>query len=166
MAGKGGGGPMGGYGKFFFGGLLGALFGFLVSPKRAQNVREALLGGARQQMGQASTRLLEPPTPQPEPFDWGEAVPTIVEPPAEVEAELESAPVAAEEASAEPVTWEVVAYEGLREEPIEVPEYEPQRPADTPEEMSAQTPSDKESDAGEPEPPEAATAVAVSYTHL
>ncbi|GAB4249630.1 MAG: hypothetical protein Kow00122_07120 [Thermoleophilia bacterium] len=35
---------MRGLGKFLFGGLLGAIFGFLVSPKRAQRVRDALLG--------------------------------------------------------------------------------------------------------------------------
>ncbi len=34
---------MKGLGKFLFGGVLGALFGFLVSPKRAQRVRDALL---------------------------------------------------------------------------------------------------------------------------
>src|SRR5665811_1622282 len=35
---------MRGLGKFLFGGLLGAIFGFLVSPKRAQHVRDALFG--------------------------------------------------------------------------------------------------------------------------
>lgn len=33
---------MGGLAKFFFGGFVGAIFGFLVSPKRAQKVRDAL----------------------------------------------------------------------------------------------------------------------------
>ena len=36
---------MKGLGKMFVGGLLGAIFGFLISPKRAQKVRDALFGG-------------------------------------------------------------------------------------------------------------------------
>jgi hypothetical protein len=36
---------MGGLAKFLFGGIVGALIGVFVAPKRAQKVREALLGG-------------------------------------------------------------------------------------------------------------------------
>ncbi len=51
---------MWGLGKFLFGGLLGAIFGFLVSPKQAQRVRDALLGQSAA-VGPVTSRALRSP---------------------------------------------------------------------------------------------------------
>jgi hypothetical protein len=51
---------MWGLGKFLVGGLLGAIFGFLVSPKQAQRVRDALLGQSAA-VGPVTSRALRSP---------------------------------------------------------------------------------------------------------
>ena len=51
---------MWGLGKFLVGGLLGAIFGFLVSPKQAQRVRDALLSQSAA-VGPVTSRALHSP---------------------------------------------------------------------------------------------------------
>ena len=51
---------MWGLGKFVVGGLLGAIFGFLVSPKQAQRVRDALLSQSAT-VGPVASRALRSP---------------------------------------------------------------------------------------------------------
>jgi len=78
---------MRGLAKFLFGGILGAIFGFLVSPKRGQQVREALFPPAKPHPVQLAPAPPEPVSPvaavnEPEP---------IAEPAAWAEPEVSSA---------------------------------------------------------------------------
>ncbi|MCJ7795331.1 MAG: hypothetical protein MUQ56_00935, partial [Thermoleophilia bacterium] len=83
---------MKGFGKFLFGGLLGAVFGFLVSPTRARRVRDALLG-------KNGVRAVAPPPRVATPSLYAPAVPTAAfPPPVSVEAE----PIAEPEIMPEP----------------------------------------------------------------
>lgn len=94
---------MKGFGKFLFGGLLGAAIGYLASPKRAQRVRDALLGkdgvrGLAPPPQAATPSLYAPPVAEeafPPPVSV-EAEPIVAEAPVFVEPEpvVELEPIA------------------------------------------------------------------------
>ncbi len=135
---------MKGLGKFFFGGLLGALFGFLVSPKRGQRVRDALLGDSTESapdfprlteasspdlLAEPASMLFEPP-PAPEPAY--EAPPAPAPPPPAHESAYEPEPPPAYEPEPAPESEPepVAAYEAVTE-PEAPPEYAvPDEPSD------------------------------------
>ena len=68
--------------KFFFGGLIGAMFGFLVSPKRGQRVRDALMSKDRY-TSEVTTEVVAPIGLAAPPAPFEPAVVSVPERPAE-----------------------------------------------------------------------------------
>src|SRR5680860_1271025 len=72
--------PMRGLGKFFLGGLLGAILGFLISPRRCQVVRDAWQSGEGSHGGSdivGHPRLTSEPAPEPALEPEPESAPSI-----------------------------------------------------------------------------------------